>query len=287
MKRQIMRRLITYVAFLILPPSSILASTLAAEKILADTPAVYAIAHSLALNENEIALALTQDQDLHHYTLKPSQAALISQSQMLITIGDLLSPKILDSFKTLNPDGKIIQIDAGFFINHDPHFWTSPLKMKQVAQYIDEGLPSRDPSGELLHIVLGELEKSDQLLKSTKFTQGIILGHNAFSSLIADYDIPYFGALTDINDQPAPPKERIAIETAIKNGEVKCLILDSQEPNPDLEDYAISQDINFAYFDVSGWSYSTPDRAQDFFIEYYKNLADTFANCTSDGTKSR
>ena len=112
----------------------------------------------------------------------------------------------------------------------------------------------------------------------TRFEQGIIVGHDAFRGFIERYDIPYYGALTDIHDNPVPPNQRRAIQDAIKNEDVSCLILDASEPSPQLEDFARENNISHVYVDVLGWSFLEPN-SDNFYELFFKQLGEAFSNC--------
>lgn len=259
---------------------TILASTAFSDTILTDSPAMLSLTSSLSLNtaQTEIGLILEENQSIHHFSLKPSQARKISDATDFVTIGAELFPQINTAFANLNPQANIITIES--LLDHDPHFWMSPETVISAAKMIDGKLPNGDPSRERFQQFEQNMIALDEKLSEVTFDRGIIVGHNAFARFVAQYNVPFFGALTDIHETPAPPKKRQEIEEAITNGSANCLVLDTSEPSPELEKFATDNDIDFVYFDVLGWNFieTNPDQ---FFENYYDNLAQVFSECTT------
>lgn len=258
---------------------SLLASTAFADDILTDTPPMQAVVSALALDKegHNIGLAIDQDQSIHHFSLKPSQAQAITDASTLVTIGSDLFPQINKSFNSLNPKANIISIES--LLDHDPHFWMSPQTVISAAKLINDQYPDLDPSGERIIAFEEKLNKIDEELSNIEFTDGVIAGHDAFSGFVTRYGIPYFGALTDEHDHAAAPKHHHEIEEAIESGQAKCLILDTSEPSPDLEKFARNHGLEFVYVDILGWQFIEKDIDQ-FFERYYTQLGEAFSTCT-------
>ncbi len=257
---------------------NLMAGAAFADHILADTPPMFAIASALILDstQTEIEMAIDANQSIHHFALKPSQARKITDASHLVTIGAELFPQINTAFENLNPEVDVISIES--LLNHDPHFWMSPETVIAAAKLIDQKLPNSDPSGERFQQFEQRITSIDAQISEIEFERGVIVGHNAFAGFISQYNIPYFGAFTDLHELPVSPKERQEIEAAITNGDVNCLILDKSEPSPELEKFAMDSEIDYVYVDVLGWDLTQPNTDQ-FFEKFYDDLGQAFSNC--------
>ena len=246
-----------------------------------DIPPVYALMSQISSQNTaaNLEILLEPTQSAHHFTLKPSQAAKLTEHSPLVVVGGHFSESVQEAYHNLNAEGLAYSIleDAA----EDPHFWMDPIAIKDAARKLSKVMPAADLSHEMQYHFEEKLNAIDAETSKHKFDLGIIVGHAAFDRFIKKYNVPYFGALTDEDDQAAAPSDRAKMEAAIDDGKVQCLILDSAEPNPDLEDFATSNDIEFAYVDTTGWTLLDADHPnpERFFDDFFDQLALAFSQC--------
>ncbi|WP_147820248.1 metal ABC transporter solute-binding protein, Zn/Mn family [Salidesulfovibrio onnuriiensis] len=117
----------------------------------------------------EVTALVEAGADPHTYEPKPSQMRTIAKADALFAIGIGLEKNWIPRFKSANPNLRVFPLDNGVSkvpmqahahdeaeVHHeghghqglDPHIWTSPLLVKQVAGNILAGLVEIDPGNE-------------------------------------------------------------------------------------------------------------------------------------------
>jgi len=174
----------------------------------------------------------------HEYEPTSRDIAEMEQSKILIINGLGLEPWYENVKANINPKKTTLLVageELGDTATKDPHVWLSPLRMKTMAERIEQSFVKADPKNEDYYI--GKLQsiktKLDALdadykkgLANCQMTS-IITSHAAFGYLVSDYGLRQVSIAGLSPDAEPSPKALVNITTFAKAYGVKYIFFES------------------------------------------------------------
>jgi zinc transport system substrate-binding protein len=236
-------------------------------KVVVSIPPLYSLVCSVMGDIGKPTLLLQAGASPHHYALKPSDAKLLYDADLIFWAGPDLETfliKILDNAKHLKTSMQSIPLvespkllllpirtSAAFephvheghdhehhtdHVHPDMHFWLDPLNAKILVNYIAKILSNADPMHAKeyqhnAHITQTRLDTLNQDLKDQlKSAQNkpYIVFHDAYQYFEHRYGLKGVGAIS-LNPEIPPSAKRVKhIQDIIKNTHASCVFSEPQ-----------------------------------------------------------
>jgi zinc transport system substrate-binding protein len=194
---------------------------LAAPRVAISIAPIHALVAEVMAGAGEPVLLVEAGADPHHFALRPSQAAAVSQAQVVIWVGARFEGHLGKAVKTLAPHAELVTLldrpeltrlpqrsygerqkgaPAGPL---DPHVWLDPVNAAAIVELTAAVLSGRDPENAGTYArnaadVAARLRQLDATL-STRLQpvrqQPFVVVHDAFQYLEARYDLNNLGAI--------------------------------------------------------------------------------------------
>lgn len=232
----------------------------------------------------------------HTYEPKPSQMRDLSKANIYFTIGVEFENVWVPKFANQNKKMKIVSVakkiqkiemgehyhydkdgnklDEEPHVHGDPHIWTSPKNVKQIAKNIHKYLSRIDRKNKEyytsnLNKFLEEVEETDkkirEVLSNTKTGTKFMIFHPAWGYFAKDYNLIQI-AIEAGGKSPKPKKVLKLIKEAKKN-HIKAIFT-----NPELSDKIAKQMANELNIPVLNISPLNPKWSENL-IEFAKAIA--------------
>lgn len=229
---------------------------LAQTSVLADDPPrvavsikpVHSIVAGVMADIDEPYLIVDGSRSPHTFSLKPSAARTLSNSDLIIWIGPGLELFLEKAIGTLSGNSHILtlQMDPAA----DPHLWLSPARSHEMVEKIQQALQTIDPgngevysqNAEKLKTRLNALQnEGEKRLKSVR-QKPFLVFHDAWGHFARSFSLSVAGSVA-LNPERPPGAKRIAeIRKLIRESAPKCLFKEPQFNSPllktILEDHA-------------------------------------------------
>lgn len=243
-------------------------------------------------------LLITGQQSPHLFQLKPSQAQLIQQADMVITVGDHLTPELSQSVERLNPKARHIQLSAlpldeivpypeqsAHEHRHngkDPHIWLDPLLMEQVLDAVGKKLIAAYPQyqGRLeqnysqLSAKMQRLHSQVSAILSEPSAYSYATYHDAYHYFERRYRLETSLALITSPEDAAGA--RTSLKRMHKIGETAPACILSESDTPILQRAAEESGAKLVYFDPAYGLKSTPAK---HYADLLMGLAAVIKSC--------
>ena len=246
--------------------SFMISTPLLALNISVESPALKALIESY-VPDAKVHLILEQGQSPHHFQMRPTQIEEVKASDFLIFSGATSAPEIAKAANLLSAE-TVLDLSA-LVEDFDVHFWVSQVETEKVIRAIAARIEGD---------VEAPLALNTTALPDTKITEvSAIVGHDIFGALERDHALTFEGAFADEHDHDAGAKTHVEHNHSLEHGEVACVILDKNEPQPDLEKLAKTHNIAVHELDFLGFEFL--DAEDGFFTTYRAAMWDIFAQC--------
>ncbi len=234
----------------------------AAPRVVADIAPVHALVAWVMAGIGVPALLIPPGVSEHDYALRPSEAALLSEADIVIVIGPVLTPWIARPLQTLSPKAYVIELaevpglpmppaatgsdggaghDEGQDAGHgtsggNPHFWLNPAAAIVWLPVIADALAERDPGNTALYranadAAVAELLALDRAVAGRMAAlrgRGYVVFHDAYAHFEARYGLTHAGAIA-LSDAGGPGVARmVALRDALVRGSVVCVFTEPQ-----------------------------------------------------------
>ena len=229
-------------------------------------------------NRIDVRIMVLPGQNPHNYEPKPSQMAAVAKAKAYFAIGVPFEKTWLPKFAALNTSIAIIHTDKGIHkipmaalhhenehhdregehktehtgekgesdLHHDhagldPHIWTSPVRVREIAKNILNGLIEIDPAGQTEYqngydAFLYELDKLDEELRVVlKKHQGkaFMVYHPAWGYLAHDYGL--IQEPIELEGKAPKPAQLAALVDRARHLGVKVIFVQPQMSSRDAE----------------------------------------------------
>lgn len=172
----------------------------------------------------------------HDYALKPSDARLLENADVIFWIGPNMEEALRKPLSTVgkaNEKTRIVRM-AGNEI--DPHIWLDPVKAARIVEYAAEQLSLTDPYNadgyrqnaarmkERLDALRTDLRQRLAPVRQKPF----IVYHDAYSHFAKSFGLNVAGAFTPSTDRRPGARRITAIRKLMRDAGVRCLFKEPQ-----------------------------------------------------------
>ncbi|MHA1597571.1 MAG: zinc ABC transporter substrate-binding protein [Alphaproteobacteria bacterium] len=178
-------------------------------------------------------LILSGSASPHDYALKPSDARVIADADVVFWIGPNMEESLSKPLSTVDEKTRVVQMVRN---EVDPHTWLDPARAAQMVEYAAEQLSQADPYNadryrqnaiymterlEALHI---ELRQRLAPVRHKPF----IVYHDAYEHFARAFFLNVAGAFTPTTDRQPGAKRIVAIRQLMRDTGVRCLFKEPQ-----------------------------------------------------------
>ena len=195
--------------------------------------------------------------DPHSFQLRPSQAALVQEADLIVWVGPAFTPWLERLVNGLaDPSASLVLMEAEHITarapmfaaaeeahddhdhdhgDHDPHIWLDPVNAKAIVRVVADRLTDADPANAAIYAAnardaTSELDALDAelgaILAPVK-SRPIIVFHDAYAHLANHFDLNIAGALAE-GDAANPGAEQVAeMRRMIETNAVGCVFAEA------------------------------------------------------------
>jgi len=273
----------------------------AAPNVVTDIAPIHGLVSEVMGDLGSPTLLLPANADAHHYTMRPSDAQVLADADVVIWVGAGLTPWLEAPLDALSPDAKRLalllsdswtprELHDGDDHDHgviDPHAWLDPAVANAWLGAIAQVLGAADPenaetyadNAERAAVSNVEL-RLDIAAKMESLTgRGVIWPHDAYGYFADAFGVTSMGAISD-SDAAAPGPAHIAeLRKMTQSGDVVCVALDP-EVNPSWGDVLTEgTDVKIARVDPIG---ADIPLGVGFYPALISQLADQISGCLAE-----
>ena len=275
---------------------------------------IHSLVTSLMQGVGEPLLLVDGTASPHSWTLKPSQAAALSEAGLVVWIGAGMESYLASPIGSLVPDERVLELselpavellplrESGVWEPHaheeddsradhdhagyDPHLWLDPQNAIVIARAVAERLVALDPAhADLYQSNLAALTAAIEGLDSEAAAAfapvqnaPYIVFHDAFQYLERRYDLNGVGAILLDPEQGASAARLSAIRDRLAEADVVCAFAEPQVDIGLLETAIEGTDVRIATLDPEGLAIE-PGPA--LYGTLFEGLVRTMAECLS------
>lgn len=205
--------------------------------VVADIFVVQSLVQNVMGDLGASAVLATQGAGAHDLQLRPSQIAALSEADLLVQMGDGLSPALDQAIAANSPGQTLSLLDVqGTRLRRfeggaiDPHAWMDPANVNLWLVAIAEALAKADPDHAAAYRAnaAAAVQSVDAVAAQVKAQiaplQGqVVVGHDAYG-YFADWTGLRIAATVQDGDAALPGAARIqAVGDALARGQVHCI----------------------------------------------------------------
>jgi zinc transport system substrate-binding protein len=208
------------------------------------------IAQQITGDRAEVRTFIPGNASPHTYSPTPRDIQQLYAADLVIANGLNLEANMMSYLKELGtkvifagdfiPENLLTQ-DLEEHMGFNPHIWTDPDMILNIAQGIEVWLEELDPLGKqvyeknLAQLKL-DLAKADKQIESEREnygTLGIITFHDSFKYFNEKYRINLIGTIESSPGKEPSPRELMELETKIKHDNVHAIFIEPEfNPKP-------------------------------------------------------
>lgn len=220
--------------------------------VLADIAPVQSLVAQVMEGVGTPDLLVPPGAEVHELALRPSDAQKLAQADVVIWVGDALTPWLTDPLTTLAPEAATLtllevpgwtpQMDADAPDQINPHAWLDPEVAKFWVQSIRDTLSTTDPDNAAAYTanaeraIMGLSSLRSQVAATLADVPGgtWLAPHDAFGYFSAQFGLPSGGAIADADDHAPGPARLDGLRDKVIAGEITCVMSETNGPT----DYA-------------------------------------------------
>ena len=230
-------------------------------RVVVDIPPVHGIVEGVLGSNSSITTLIGSGIDPHNYTMKPSHAAAVSEADLIVLIGEALTPSLAEKLPSLASDTKIIELaevpnvhliaskdahdahedDAHHDDEHDghdhnwvdPHMWLDIDNADVWAHAIAKSASELSPA--LASDINAQLAAFEQALIGLKSEMQTLtakpysVSHDAFGYLEESFGIDHPQAVTNGMGLRPSPRDMANLRAQIEVTPPACMIIDPND----------------------------------------------------------
>ena len=184
-------------------------------------------------NRVNVSVMAGPGQSPETYAPTPQQMMMLSKTKIYYRIGVPFENTWIGKIAEINPNMQIVDLRSGIALlkKGDPHIWTSPHLVMQMAKNIRDTLEQIDPRGRKIYeknyiAFINDLKILDQYLRNNISHCTFIVFHPAWGYFADNYGLQQI-AIEKQGKQPGPKDLEKIIATARKQ-HVKLVIVQPQ-----------------------------------------------------------
>lgn len=193
-------------------------------------------------------LLLSPNSDGHDYAMRPSDAQAISDAEIIVRVGDALTPWLSEPLATLAPDAPVLSLleTAGWTprevrdadgLDHggiDPHAWLDPQVAAIWVVRIADALGQADPENAETYaqnamdaaLRYAALEASITETLTPVVAQKLVWPHDAYGYFAERFSLTSVAAIAEADASAPGPAHVAKLRALAVSGAVDCVLLD-------------------------------------------------------------
>ncbi|OPZ79275.1 MAG: High-affinity zinc uptake system protein ZnuA precursor [Alphaproteobacteria bacterium ADurb.Bin438] len=265
--------------------------------IISSIPVISSIASYISKQEVKSIVKERETGCVEHYSMKPSDAFLIKDADLIIAIGENFEPFFNNISKIKKDNASIIEISKipGIKIlnkkekidnqennhNHsseyDFHLWLNPANAKKIATEIAKQLAIKNPDKKDFYSKnLNDFNKEiDRIVFDIK---SIISSHIRINYLLSHDNLQYFedffnikssGVISFLDSGEISIRQLLYIKKVIDDNKISLILVDGDNYPKGLKTVVDGTKIRLRKIDVTGASYKF---SEDLYIRIIKDI---------------
>ena len=199
---------------------------------------VHSLVAGLMEGAGEPSLIVKGNQSPHNYSLRPSDARILNQADLIIWTGPILELFLEKPIFALAKKSRIIMLDKQTY--KDPHLWLSPIRAAEIIDQVLSELIKIDPKQagiynsnadklkNRLKLLLVNGQKKLSQMKDIPF----LVYHDAWSHFATAFELNISGVIS-LKPERSPGAKRISeIRKLVKTSGTRCLFKEPQFDSP-------------------------------------------------------
>lgn len=244
---------------------------------------VHSLVAAIMAGVGEPSLIVKGGRSPHNYSLKPSDARTLADSDVIIWIGPAMEMFLEKPIGALSSGSRVVTLLGG--ASGDPHLWLAPALAAAIVDKVVAALVAADPGhggvyGSNASALKGRLNalqaEGMRKLDGVRETPFLVF-HDAWGYFAQAFDLSVAGAVA-LNPERRPGAKRIAtIRRLIAESGVRCLFREPQFASPLLSSLLEdNQDIRVFELDPLG---SALQPGPDLYFQLMANNISAVASC--------
>lgn len=270
------------------------AEVAAPPQILASIKPVGWLAQEIAPADFRIATLVPDGYSPHEYALRPQDALLLKQADLVLWIGPAMEPWLAQLAQRL-PNGRQMALlpgghhqhnrQADHALEHDPHLWLNPQAMTEAAQQLAAVLSAQYPQRadeiatnltdfrQRMQVLDHELVADFAPLKSV----GFAVYHDAYAHLTARYGLRQLVTVWRHESVPPGARTRAALLRQLAQGDVACLLYEPEHGREQVDKW-LGQNTGLRYVEVDILGQAQP-LARGAYEAFMRQLSQQLREC--------
>lgn len=218
-------------------------------KVVTTIAPLHSIASNVMQNVGSPKLLMKAGASPHSYAMKPSEAKMISEAELIVWVGPSLENFLPKAMETLGKNAKTIELlkeddllllDQRAGDEHggelDPHLWLTSRNGGEIAQIIAQALIEIDPSNGETYLKNARAfrEKMDKVRRRLEVqlrsygTVPFMTFHDGFQYFERDFSLASKGYVTAHPERPIGAKRATLLRATMTSQNIQCLFLEPQ-----------------------------------------------------------
>ena len=252
----------------------------------------------------------------HDYAMRPSDARALSEAQLVVWVGPILTPWLEEPLATLAPEAGILTLsdtpgtqmlptrEGALFGEHDhgegesaqddhdnhggndPHLWLDPRNASVWLEAIAEALATLDTENAALYrenaaagkSELAALEMELSAMLAPVRGRPFLVAHDAYHHFEARFDIETAGALADIEALSPGAARLTEVRAAVAEDGIVCIFAEPQTDPSLLETAIEGSDARIGTLDPVG---ATLETGAGLYPALLQGMALAMVDCLS------
>jgi zinc transport system substrate-binding protein len=281
----------------------------ASPRIVADIAPVQSLVAMVAGDLAAPQVLLPPDASPHHYALRPSQADMLTQADLVVRVGDALTPWLGAAVRTLAADAAVLDLmalpataildtreagggaadDHGHDHDHDhdgpdPHVWLDPDNALIWLDAIAAQLARLDPANADTYAGNAATARSTIIAATDQARTTLapvadrpfVVFHDAYQYYEARFGLTQVGALSVSDATPPGPARLSELRSEVVARGAVCAFAEPQFNTALLDTLAEGTDLRRAVLDPLGTALPA---GPGFYPALITTMADTIAAC--------
>lgn len=280
----------------------------AAPRVVVTIKPVHALVAGVMAGSAEPTLLLNGSASPHSYSLRPSEARLLAQADLIIRVGEGFETFLQRPLEGLAPSTRILTLEqlpglrlrptrsgglwephdhAGAHDSHgehDLHLWLDPFNAQIIVTVTAETLAELDPAraehyrsnAAALSKRLADLDAALQQRLTPLRREPYVVFHDAFAYFEGRYGLTPLGAISVSSERPPGARRLAAIQARLKESGARCVFVQPQFSPKLAEQLVAGSSARIAVLDDLGADLPTGSEAYFLLLD---RLATALQGC--------